>query len=161
MANAFINSLIVTIPATVIPITVAAFAAYAFAWMRFPFRGTLFLLVVGLLVVPLQMALIPVLRLYASLGISGTFLGVWLAHTAFGLPLAIFLLYNFISQLPGDLFETASIDGASHFQMFTRSRAAAVRAGPGGLRHLPVPVGLERPAGGPRLPGRHRGASRS
>jgi alpha-glucoside transport system permease protein len=120
MANAFINSLIVSIPATIIPITIAAFAAYAFAWMRFPFRGTLFLIVVALLVVPLQMALIPVQEIYQSLGISQTFLGVWLAHSAFGLPLAIFLLYNFISQLPGDLFETASIDGATHFQMFTR-----------------------------------------
>lgn len=120
MANAFINSLIVTIPSTVIPITVAAFAAYAFAWMRFPFRRTLFLVVIALLVVPLQMSLIPVLEMYRILGITNSFLGVWLAHTAFGLPLAIFLLYNFISQLPGDLFETASIDGATHFQMFRR-----------------------------------------
>jgi alpha-glucoside transport system permease protein len=120
MANSFVNSLIVTIPATVIPITMAAFAAYAFAWMRFPLRRTLFLIVVALLVVPLQMSLIPVLELYKLLGITNTFLGVWLAHTSFGLPLAIFLLYNFISQLPGDLFETASIDGATHFQMFRR-----------------------------------------
>ena len=120
MANAFINSLIVTIPSTIIPITVAALAAYAFAWMRFPFRGTLFMLVVALLVVPLQMALIPVQQFYGFLGINNTFIGVWLAHTAFGLPLAIFLLYNFISQLPNDLFETASIDGATHFQMFTK-----------------------------------------
>jgi len=120
MANAFINSLIVSIPATIIPITIAAFAAYAFSWMRFPFRGTLFLVVVALLVVPLQMALIPVQEVYQWLGINQTFLGVWLAHAAFGLPLAIFLLFNFISQLPGDLFETASIDGASHFQMFTK-----------------------------------------
>jgi alpha-glucoside transport system permease protein len=120
MAGAFVNSLIVTIPATVIPITVAAFAAYAFAWMRFPFRITLFIIVVGLLVVPLQMALIPVLSIYSELGIAGTFLGIWLAHTGFGLPLAVFLLYNFIGQLPEDLFETASIDGATHFQMFTR-----------------------------------------
>jgi alpha-glucoside transport system permease protein len=99
---------------------VAAFAAYAFAWMRFPFRIPLFIIVVGLLVVPLQMALIPVLRIYSEVGIAGTFLGIWLAHTGFGLPLAVFLLYNFISQLPEDLFETASIDGATHFQMFTR-----------------------------------------
>jgi alpha-glucoside transport system permease protein len=118
--TAFINSLVVTIPATVIPITIAAFAAYAFAWIRFPFRGLLFALVVGLLVVPLQMALIPVLRLYADIQLNGTFLGIWLAHTAFGLPLAIFLLYNFISQLPRDLFESAAIDGASHFQVFIR-----------------------------------------
>jgi alpha-glucoside transport system permease protein len=120
MGNAFLNSLIVTIPATVIPITVAAFAAYAFAWIRFPGRSILFVIVVGLLVVPLQMSLIPILRLYSELHIAGSFLGVWLAHSAFGLPLAIFLLYNFISQLPADLFETASIDGATHFQMFVR-----------------------------------------
>jgi alpha-glucoside transport system permease protein len=120
MANAFLNSLIVSIPATLIPITIAAFAAYAFAWIRFPGRALLFTIVVALLVVPLQMSLIPVLRLYADLGLTGTFLGVWLAHAAFGLPLAVFLLYNFISQLPADLFETAAIDGASHFQVFTR-----------------------------------------
>ena len=120
MGQAFVNSVIVTIPATVIPITIAAFAAYAFAWMRFPFKGTIFIIVVGLLVVPLQMALIPILRLYSTIGISQTFIGVWIAHAAFGLPLAIFLLYNFISQLPKDLFETAAIDGASHFQMFSR-----------------------------------------
>ena len=120
MATAFVNSLTVTIPATVIPITMAAFAAYAFAWIRFPLRGTLFAIVVGLIVVPLQMSLIPVLRLYSGLDLNGTFLGIWLAHTAFGLPLAIFLLYNFISQLPADLFESAAIDGASHFQVFIR-----------------------------------------
>ncbi len=118
--SAFINSLVVTIPATVIPITIAAFAAYAFAWINFPFRGVLFAIVVGLLVVPLQMSLIPVLRLFGQIGLNGTFLGIWMAHTAFGLPLAIFLLYNFISQLPRDLFESAAIDGASHFQVFIR-----------------------------------------
>jgi alpha-glucoside transport system permease protein len=120
MGDAFLNSLIVTIPSTAIPITIAAFAAYAFAWIRFPGRGILFAIVVGLLVVPLQMALIPILRLYGEFGLYGTFLGMWLAHTAFGLPLAIFLLYNFISQLPRDLFESAAIDGASHFQTFIR-----------------------------------------
>jgi len=120
MAESFVNSLIVTIPATVIPITIAAFAAYAFAWMRFPGRSILFAVVVGLLVVPLQMALVPILRLYTDLDLSGTFLGVWLAHTGFGLPLAIFLLYNFISQLPKDLLESAFIDGASHLTVFIR-----------------------------------------
>ena len=120
MLNAFINSLIITIPATVIPITLAAFAAYAFAWMRFPGRDWLFAMVVGLLVVPLQMALIPVLRLYTGLELNGTFLGTWLAHTGFGLPLAIYLLYSYISQLPTELFESAFIDGASHFTAFTR-----------------------------------------
>jgi alpha-glucoside transport system permease protein len=118
LGTAFVNSLVVTIPAVVIPITMAAFAAYAFAWMRFPGRRFLFALVVAMLVVPIQMSLVPVLRLYAGLDLNGTFLGVWLAHTGFGLPLAIFLLYNYISQLPGDLFESASIDGASHFQIF-------------------------------------------
>ncbi|WP_420641117.1 carbohydrate ABC transporter permease [Candidatus Leptofilum sp.] len=120
MLNAFINSLIITIPATVIPITLAAFAAYAFAWMRFPGRDWLFAVVVGLLVVPLQMALIPVLRLYTDLELNGTFLGTWLAHTGFGLPLAIYLLYSYISQLPTELFESAFIDGASHYTAFTR-----------------------------------------
>jgi alpha-glucoside transport system permease protein len=120
IGNAFINSLIVTLPSTLIPITIAAFAAYAFAWIRFPFRGLLFAIVVGLLVVPIQMSLVPILREYSQLGLNGTFLGIWLAHTAFGLPLAIFLLYNYISQLPRDLFESAAIDGATHFQVFTR-----------------------------------------
>ncbi len=118
LAASFINSLVVTIPAVVIPITMAAFAAYAFAWMRFPGRSLLFALVVAMLVVPIQMSLVPILRLYAGLDLTGTYLGVWLAHTGFGLPLAIFLLYNYISQLPGDLFESAQIDGASHFQIF-------------------------------------------
>jgi alpha-glucoside transport system permease protein len=120
MGDAFLNSLIVTIPSTVIPITIAAFAAYAFAWIPFRGRGILFTIVVALLVVPLQMALIPILKLYSGASLYGTFVGIWLAHTAFGLPLAIFLLYNFISQLPRDLFESASIDGASAFQTFTR-----------------------------------------
>jgi alpha-glucoside transport system permease protein len=120
MATAFLNSLIVTIPSTVIPITIAAFAAYAFAWIPFRGRGILFIIVVALLVVPLQMALIPILRLYSGASLYGTFLGIWLAHTAFGLPLAIFLLYNFMSQLPRDLFESAAIDGASAFQTFIR-----------------------------------------
>ena len=120
MAEAFLNSLIVTIPATAIPITMAAFAAYAFAWMRFPGRGLLFAVVVGLLVVPIQMALIPILRLYTQLELNGTFVGTWLAHAGFGLPLAIFLLFNFISQIPRDLVESAHIDGASHYQVFTR-----------------------------------------
>jgi alpha-glucoside transport system permease protein len=120
IGDAFINSLIVTLPSTVIPITIAAFAAYAFAWIRFPGRGILFAIVVGLLVVPIQMSLVPVLQAYSGLGLNATFLGLWLAHTAFGLPLAIFLLYNYISQLPRDLFESAAIDGASHFQAFTQ-----------------------------------------
>jgi alpha-glucoside transport system permease protein len=120
MGNSFINSLIVAIPSTVIPITIAAFAAYAFAWVPFRGRGILFTIVVGLLVVPIQMSLIPILQLYSAGNLYGTFLGIWLAHTGFGLPLAIFLLYNFISQLPRDLFESAAIDGASHLQAFIK-----------------------------------------
>ena len=120
MGDAFLNSLIVTIPSTIIPITIAAFAAYAFAWIPFRGRGILFTIVVALLVVPLQMALIPILKLYSGASLYGTFVGIWLAHTAFGLPLAIFLLYNFISQLPRDLFESAAIDGATHLQTFIR-----------------------------------------
>jgi alpha-glucoside transport system permease protein len=120
MGNAFINSLIVTIPSTVIPITIAAFAAYAFAWIPFRGRGVLFIIVVGLLVVPIQMSLIPILQIYSAGNLYGSFLGIWLAHTGFGLPLAIFLLYNFMSQLPRDLFESASIDGATHLQTFIR-----------------------------------------
>jgi alpha-glucoside transport system permease protein len=120
LGTAFINSLIVTIPSTVIPITLAAFAAYAFAWMRFPGRTILFTIVVGLLVLPLQMALVPLLRMYTHLHLVGTFLGTWLAHTGFGLPLAIYLFYTYMSELPRDLFESAFIDGATHFDVFIR-----------------------------------------
>src|SRR5438046_7722987 len=107
MGTAFLNSLIVTIPSTVIPITIAAFAAYAFAWIPFRGRGPLFIVVVALLVVPLQMALIPILKIYSGASLYGTFVGIWLAHTAFGLPLAIFLLYHFMSLLPRDLVVSA------------------------------------------------------
>lgn len=118
--DAFINSLIVTIPATVIPITLAAFAAYGFAWTKFRGRSFLFAMVVGLIVIPLQMSLVPLLRIYGEFGLVGSFVGVWLAHTGFGLPLAIYLLYNYISQLPKDIFESAYIDGATPFTAFTR-----------------------------------------
>ena len=120
MGNAFINSLIVTIPSVAIPITIAAFAAYAFAWVPFRGRGILFTIVVALLVVPIQMSLIPILQIYSAGNLYGSFLGIWLAHTGFGLPLAIFLLYNYMSQLPRDLFESAAIDGATHLQTFMR-----------------------------------------
>lgn len=120
MGRAFLNSLTISIPSTIIPIAVAAFAAYAFAWMEFPGRQTLFVIVVGLLVVPLQMTLIPLLRVYNRLGLAGTFLGIWLAHTGYGLPFAVYLLRNFFSTLPKDLFESAFIDGASHLTAFFR-----------------------------------------
>ena len=120
MATAFYNTLTVTIPATIIPILVAAFAAYALAWMEFPGRALLIAAVVGLLVVPLQLALIPLLQLHNNIGIGKGYLGVWLAHTGFGLPLAIYLLRNYMVGLPRDIIENARVDGATDFQIFTR-----------------------------------------
>lgn len=120
LAGPFLNTLAVTIPAVVIPILIAAFAAYGFAWMSFPGRKVLFTIIIALLVVPLQIALIPILTDYLALELNGTFLAIWLAHAGFGLPLAIYLLYNYISQLPKDILESAFIDGASHFTTFTR-----------------------------------------
>jgi alpha-glucoside transport system permease protein len=120
MGQSFVNSLFISIPATVIPIMIAAFAAYAFAWMDFPGRDWLFIAVVGLLVVPLQMTLIPVLKLYNRLGLTGTFLGIWLAHTGYGLPFAVYLLRNFFGTLPREMFESAYLDGASAFTAFFR-----------------------------------------
>jgi alpha-glucoside transport system permease protein len=119
IGQAFINTLTVTIPSTIIPIVIAAFAAYAFSWMQFPGRGFLFAIVVGLLVVPLQLSLIPLLRLYSNVGLNGTYPGMWLAHTGFGLPLAVYLLRNYIGGLPREIIESAKIDGASHFTIFT------------------------------------------
>jgi len=119
-ADAVLNSIAVSIPATIIPILIAAFAAYAFAWMEFPGRKPLFIIVVALLVVPLQIALIPILRDYTRWGLNGTYVGMWLAHTGFGLPLAIYLLYNYISTLPRDIFESAYLDGATPFVTFVR-----------------------------------------
>lgn len=120
MAKAFFNTLTVTIPATIIPILVAAFAAYALAWMDFPGRALLIAAVVGLLVVPLQLALIPLLKFHLNIGIGKGYLGVWLAHTGFGLPLAIYLLRNYMAGLPRDLIENARVDGATEFQIFTK-----------------------------------------
>ena len=120
MGRAFLNSLIVTIPATILPILFAAFAGYAFAWLDFRGRFALFAILVGLQVVPLQMTLVPISRLYASLGLNGTFLGVWLFHTGFGMPYAIYLMRNFLGTLPRDLFESAYLDGASHWTAFYR-----------------------------------------
>jgi len=120
MSSAFLNSLSVAVPSTVIPILIAAFGAYAFAWMKFPGRRAMFILVIALLVVPLQIALVPILRDYKALQLNGTFLAIWLAHTGFGLALATYLLYNYISGLPRDILESAFIDGASHFTVFTQ-----------------------------------------
>lgn len=120
LSGAFLNSLAVTVPSVLIPTTLAAFAAYGFAWMRFPGRKAAFMLLVALLVVPLQIALVPVLRDYTRLNLNGTYLAIWLAHTGFGLSLATYLLYNYISQLPRDILESAFVDGASHFTIFTQ-----------------------------------------
>ena len=119
MSTAFLNSIAVAVPATVIPILIAAFAAYGFAWMNFPGRKALFVVVVALLVVPLQLALVPILQDYTKLNLNGTFLAIWMAHAGFGLPLAIYLLFNYISGLPREILESAFIDGASHFTIFT------------------------------------------
>jgi alpha-glucoside transport system permease protein len=118
MGRAFVNSLFVTIPATFLPILFAAFAGYAFAWLDFKGRFLLFALLVGLQVVPLQMTLVPISRFYAQVGLNGTFLGVWLFHTGFGMPYAIYLMRNFLGTLPKDLFESAYLDGASHWTAF-------------------------------------------
>lgn len=120
MARSFLNSLIIAVPATLLTIFVAALAAYAFSWIDFPGREGLFLFVVALLVVPLQLTLIPVLRMYAGLGLTGSFSGMWIAHVAYGLPFAIFLLRNFFVALPKDLIESAHLEGASHFTTFWR-----------------------------------------
>lgn len=120
MGQSFINSLLVSIPATIIPILIAAFAAYAFAWMSFPGRSLLFAVVVGLLVVPLQMTLIPILRLFTALGLTGTFTAIWLAHAGYGLPFAIYLLRNFFGNLPREMLESATIDGATPVVIFFR-----------------------------------------
>jgi alpha-glucoside transport system permease protein len=120
IGDAFLSSLLITIPSTIIPITIAAFAAYAFSWMHFPGRDILFVVVVGLLVVPLQTTIVPVLKIFKDLGIAGTFPAVWLAHTAYGLPFAVYLLRNYMGGLPKEVFESASIDGAGHATAFFR-----------------------------------------
>ncbi len=128
MGHAWVNSLIITIPATLLPLTLGALAAYGFAWVPFPFRDTLFLIVVALMVVPIQTSLVPLVKLFREwhlsephLGFEGfSFLGIWLAHTAFGLPLAVFLLRNFFITLPKDLIEAARMDGASNLEIFRK-----------------------------------------
>jgi alpha-glucoside transport system permease protein len=120
MGTAFVNSLAIALPATIIPILIAAFAAYAFTFMSFPGRDLLLILIVALLVVPTQVALVPLLKLYGQLGISGTFLAIWAAHIGFGMPLAVYLIRNYMATLPREVIESAKIDGASHFQTFWR-----------------------------------------
>lgn len=120
MKQAFINTLIITIPSTFLPIILGALAAYGFAWLRFPFRTTLFLTLVGLQIVPIQMILIPLVRVFTDWGIQGSYAALWVAHTAFGLPWSIYIMRNFMSGIPYDLLESARIDGAGEFQTFFR-----------------------------------------
>ncbi len=120
MMSAFLSSIAVTLPSVIIPILIAAAAAYGFAWLDFKGRNALFAMIIALLVVPLQISLIPILRDYNKIGLNGTYLGIWLAHTGFGLPLATYMMYNYISTLPRSILESAFIDGASHFMTFVR-----------------------------------------
>jgi alpha-glucoside transport system permease protein len=121
MGHAWVNSVIITVPATILPLTLGALAAFGFAWVPFPFRDTLFLLIVALMIVPIQTSLVPLLKLFADWGhLNNGYYGIWLAHTAFGLPLAVFLLRNFFVTLPKDLIEAARIDGASNISIFRR-----------------------------------------
>jgi alpha-glucoside transport system permease protein len=120
MGTAFVNSLAITVPATIIPILIAAFAGYAFTFMQFPGRDLLLILIVALLVVPSQVALVPLLKFYGALGLNGTLPAVWLTHIGFGMPLAVYIIRNYMATLPKEIIESAKIDGASHFQTFWR-----------------------------------------
>jgi alpha-glucoside transport system permease protein len=121
MGHAWVNSVIITVPATILPLTLGALAAFGFAWVPFPFRDTLFLIIIALMIVPIQTSLVPLLKLFAQYGhLNNHYYGIWLAHTAFGLPLAVFLLRNFFVTLPKDLIEAARIDGASNLAIFRR-----------------------------------------
>jgi alpha-glucoside transport system permease protein len=117
-ASLFVNSLVITLPAVVIPITLALLAAYAFAWIKFRGRNILFVAVFALQVVPIQVTLIPLLTLYVDTGLAGSFWTIWLSHSIFALPLAIFLLHNFMKEIPASLVEAARMDGAGHVRIF-------------------------------------------
>jgi alpha-glucoside transport system permease protein len=119
LINYFVNSIIITIPAVVIPIVLASIAAYAFAWVKFPFRDTLFVAVFALQVVPLQVALLPLLTIFVQTGLNNTFWTVWIAHATFALPLAIYLLHNSMREIPNELVEAARVDGAGHVRIFS------------------------------------------
>jgi alpha-glucoside transport system permease protein len=118
MGQAFLNSLFIAVPSTLIPLAVCSLAAYAFSWIQFRFRDTLFLIIVALMMIPIQVAFLPVLQLFRPYGLTQSYLGIWLAHTAFALPFGIFLLRNFFITLPRDLIEAARIDGSSTFGVF-------------------------------------------
>jgi len=118
MLQAFINTILIAVPSTIIPLVLASMAAYAFSWLHFPFRDGLFLLVVALLMIPAQVAFIPLLKLFAPTGLLNSYGAIWLTHTAFALPFGIFLLRNFFITLPRDLIEAARIDGSTTIGIF-------------------------------------------
>ena len=120
VATSIVNSVLITVPATVIQLTIATMGAYAFAWMKFPGKDIFFIVIVGLMVVPIQMTLIPVLQLFKATGLAGTFIAVWLAHSGYGLPFEVFLLRNYLGGLPREIFESAEVDGAGHAVRFLR-----------------------------------------
>jgi alpha-glucoside transport system permease protein len=120
VATSIANSVLITVPATVIQLAIATMGAYAFAWMKFPGKDIFFIVIVGLMVVPIQMTLIPVLQLFHTFGLAGTFIAVWLAHSGYGLPFEVFLLRNYLGGLPREIFESAEMDGAGHAVRFLR-----------------------------------------
>ncbi|GAA2182324.1 carbohydrate ABC transporter permease [Brooklawnia cerclae] len=120
MLDFFVNSLVITIPSTLFPLAIAALAAYGFAWLQFPGRQWLFVAVFALQIVPLQVTLVPLMQMYGAIGIDGTYWTVWISHTIFGLPLAVFMMFNSIRELPPALIEAATIDGANPVQVFLR-----------------------------------------
>jgi alpha-glucoside transport system permease protein len=120
LGSYFLNSIVITLPAVIIPITLALLAAYAFAWIEFPGRDFLFVAVFALQIIPIQITMIPLLSAYVSAGVAGTFWTVWLSHSIFALPLAIFLLHNFMKDIPASLVEAARVDGAGHVKIFFR-----------------------------------------
>jgi alpha-glucoside transport system permease protein len=125
LATYFVNSIVITLPSVLIPITLATLAAYAFAWMKFPGRDTLFVAVFAMQIVPIQVTMIPLLKLYVDppFGLpqlAGKFWTIWLSHSIFALPLAIYLLHNFMKEVPGELIEAARVDGAGHVRIFTK-----------------------------------------
>jgi alpha-glucoside transport system permease protein len=120
VGGSIVNSILITVPATVIQLTIATMGAYAFAWMKFPGKDIFFIVIVGLMVVPIQMTLIPVLQIFKATGLAGTFIAVWLAHSGYGLPFEVFLLRNYLGGLPREIFESAEVDGAGHAVRFLR-----------------------------------------
>jgi alpha-glucoside transport system permease protein len=120
VASSIVTSVLITIPATVIQLAIATMGAYAFAWMKFPGKNIFFIVIVGLMVVPIQMTLVPLLQFFKTIGLNGTIISVWLAHSGFGLPFEVFLLRNYLGGLPREIFESAEVDGAGHAVRFLR-----------------------------------------